>query len=128
MDWIWIPLEVVLAIHEDQLAQYGGAGGVRDEGLLQSALARPQNLAAYGDPDAAALGTGYAFGVVRNHPFVDGNKRTGFALLELFLARNGWRLTADDMACIQAMTALAASQLSESEFEEWVRAHLQERR
>jgi death-on-curing protein len=123
MSWIWIPLEIVLAIHEEQLSEYGGAAGLRDEGLLQSALARPQNLAAYGEPDAAALAASYAFGVVRNHPFVDGNKRTGFALLELFLMRNGWQLAADDMACIQAMMELAASRIDEAVFADWVRTN-----
>ncbi len=116
----------MLAIHEDQLAQYGGAPGVRDHGLLESALARPLNLAAYGEPDVAALATAYAYGIVRNHPFVDGNKRTGFALLEVFLIRNGWHLDADDIACIQAMLGLAAGSLDEERFAEWVRAHLRE--
>ncbi len=126
MPWIWIPLDVVLAIHEDQLAQYGGAPGLRDQGLLESALARPLNLAAYGEPDVAGLATAYAYGIVRNHPFVDGNKRTGFALLEVFLIRNGWHLDADDIACIQAMLGLAAGDLDEERFAEWVRAHLRE--
>lgn len=126
MPWIWVPLEVVLAIHEDQLAQYGGATGLRDQGLLESALARLLNLAAYGEPDVAALATAYGYGILRNHPFVDGNKRTGFALLEVFLIRNGWRLDADDIACIQAMLGLAAGNLDEERFAEWVRPHLRE--
>jgi len=124
--WIGIPVEVVLAIHEDQLAQYGGAPDVRDQGLLESPLARPLNLAAYGEPDVAALAAAYACGVVRNHPFVDGNKRTGFALLEVFVIRNGWHLDADDIACIRAMLDLAAGRLDEDRFAGWVRAHLRE--
>lgn len=126
MPWIWIPIEVVLAIHEDQLARYGGAPGVRDQGLLESALARPLNLAAYGEPDIAALAAAYACGIVRNHPFVDGNKRTGFALLEVFLIRNDWHLDANDIACIRAMLDLAADRLDEETFAGWVRAHLRE--
>ena len=126
MPWIWIPLEVVLAIHEDQLAQYGGAPGVRDHGLLESALARPLNLAAYGEPDVAALASAYACGIVRNHPFVDGNMRTGFALLEVFHTRNRWLLDADDIACIRAMLEFAAGNLDEQTFAGWVRAHLRE--
>lgn len=126
MPWIWLPLEVVLAIHEDQLVQYGGAPGVRDQGLLESALARPLNLAAYGEPDVAALASAYACGIVRNHPFVDGNKRTGFALLEVFLIRNGWHVDADDIACIRAILELAAGNLDEQTFVGWVRAHLRE--
>lgn len=126
MPWIWLPLEVVLAIHEDQLVQYGGAPGVRDQGLLESALARPLNLAAYGEPDVAALASAYACGIVRNHPFVDGNKRTGFALLEVFLIRNGWHVHADDIACIRAILELAAGNLDEQTFVGWVRAHLRE--
>ena len=121
--WIWIPLEVGLAIHEDQLAQYGGATGVRDKGLLESALARPQNLASYGEPDAAAIAAAYAYGIVRNQPFVDVNKRTAFALVEVFLVRNGWRLEVDDLGCIEAMLSLAEGKIDEQTFVNWMRAH-----
>lgn len=96
---------------------------MRDKELLESALARPINLAVYGEPDVAALAAAYAIAIVRNHPFVDGNKRTGFALLEVFLVRNGWRLDADDLACIQAMFELAAGTLGEEAFAGWVRIH-----
>ena len=121
--WIWIPFEVALAIHEDQLAQYGGATGARDKGLLESALARPQNLASYGEPDAAAIATAYAYRIVRNQPFVDGNKRTAFALVEVLLVRNGWRLEVDDLGCIEAMLSLAEGTIDEQTFANWMRVH-----
>jgi death-on-curing protein len=124
MNWEWLLESVVLDIHEVQLAEHGGATGLRDEGLLRSALARPQNLLAYGDnPCAAELATAYAFGIVRNHPFVDGNKRTAFVAMELFLNLNGWTLTAGDESCIAVMEAAAAGSLSEDELLTWVRDH-----
>jgi len=88
--WIWVDPTVVLAVHEEQLAEYGGSAGIRDAGLLESALARPKNLAAYGEPDVAELAASYGFGIARNHPFVDGNKRTAFVSVELFLRLNGY--------------------------------------
>ena len=124
-DWEWIQENVVLALHDAQLAEHGGGTGLRDEGLLRSALARPENLLAYGDnPDAADLATAYAFGIARNHPFVDGNKRTAFVTMELYLDVNGWTLNADDTSCITTMEALAAGCLTEAEFSTWVRSHL----
>ena len=87
--WTWIDRAVVLAVHNAQLVEHGGAAGIRDTGLLDSALPRPLHRAAYGKPDAAELAASYAFGIARNHPFVDGNKRTAFVVLELFLAMNG---------------------------------------
>lgn len=119
--WVWIEPDVVLAIHDEQIDEHGGASGVRDQGLLESALARPQNLEAYGGPDVFLLAAAYAFGVAKNHPFVDGNKRTAFVLCELFLDLNGWTLAADDAACLAAMLALAAGELSEDEFAAWLR-------
>jgi death-on-curing protein len=125
MDWIWIVDSVVLAIHEAQLAEHGGMVGIRDEGLLASALARPRNVQAYGeDPDAASLAAAYAFGLSRNHPFLDGNKRTAFIVMELFLNMNGWTLDADDAVCISMMLTLAAGKLSEKMFAKWLRGHL----
>jgi death on curing protein len=123
-DWVWIDPAVVLAVHDEQLAEHGGASGVRDQGLLESALARPRNAAAY-DPeaDAAALAAAYAFGIARNHPFVDGNKRTALVALELFLALNGYELQADDAACVEVMLRLAAGDLGEAELAAWVRAN-----
>ena len=98
--------------------------GVRDENLLASALARPHNLDAYGDkPDVAAIAGAYAFGIARNHPFFDGNKRTAFVLMELFLNLNGWRLEASDADCITTMLALAAGDLSEENLAGWLRQH-----
>ena len=118
--WVWIDPEVILAVHEEQLAEHGGAG-VRDAGLMESALAKPVNLAAYGDPDAADLAAAYGFGLARNHPFVDGNKRTAFVAVELFLALNGWTLTASDADCVMTMLSLAAGELDEATFAAWLR-------
>ena len=100
MDFIWIETSVVRAIHDAQLAEHGGLAGVRDEGLLESALARPQNLLAYGMPDVADCAAAYGFGIARNHPFSDGNKRTAFVCTELFLALNGYGLTANDRSFV----------------------------
>lgn len=94
--WVWLPAEVLLAMHDEQLAEHGGAQGTRDEGLFASALARPQHLVTYGEPDAAQLAAAYAFGIARNHPFIDGKKRTAYVAAELFLALNGLALTASD--------------------------------
>ncbi len=123
-EWKWLDMRVVLAAHDEQLAEHGGATGTRDQGALESALARPRNLALYGDPDAAALAAAYAFGIAKNHPFVDGNKRTALVTLELFLALNGHTVTADDVQCVAASLSLAAGELSESELADWVRRHL----
>jgi death on curing protein len=124
--WIWVQDSVVLAIHEAQLAEHGGIAGIRDEGLLSSALARPLNLDAYGDePDAASLAAAYAFGIARNHPFLDGNKRTAFVVMELFLGLNGWILTAEDTDCISTMLALASGNLSEKALTDWLREHIE---
>jgi len=121
--WVWIEASVVLAVHDEQLAEHGGASGVRDAGLLESALARPLHLATYGEPDVADLAAAYGFGLARNHPFIDGNKRTAFVAVELFLALNRWSLTADDANCVLTMLALAAGELSETGFATWVRRH-----
>jgi death-on-curing protein len=125
MRWIWVVDSVVLAVHESQLSEHGGAAGVRDEGLLASALARPRNLEAYGeDVDAAALAASYALGIARNHPFFDGNKRTAFVVMELFLNLNGWYLEASDAVCISMMQTLAAGSLSEEMLAKWLRGNL----
>ncbi len=125
--WRWLAADVLLAVHEEQLAEHGGAAGVRDLGLFESALARPQNLAAYGDPDAAALAAAYGVGLAKNHPFVDGNKRTAFVAVELFLALNGLDLVADDAACVLTMLAVAAGTLDEPAFAAWLRSHTRPR-
>ena len=121
--WVWIQREVIVAIHEMQLAEHGGLEGVRDAGLLDSALGRPQNLAAYEAPDAAALAAAYGWGISRNHPFIDGNKRTGFVAAELFLRLNGQVLQADDASCVLTMLAVAAGDMPEEAFAAWLRAH-----
>jgi death-on-curing protein len=121
--WLWIATEVALAAHAEQLAEHGGGQGVRDTGLLASAMARPRNLADYTDPDAAALAAAYAFGIARNHPFVDGNKRTAAVVAETFLVINGYRLTANDAELVVAVIALAAGDLSEEGLADWFRQH-----
>ena len=125
--WVWIQREVIVAIHEMQLAEHGGLDGVRDAGLLDSALGRPKNLALYGTPDVAALAAAYGWGISRNHPFLDGNKRTGFVAAELFLGLNGYALTADDAQCVITMLSLAAGDLAEDDFAAWLRQHAQRR-
>ncbi|MDI1230367.1 MAG: type II toxin-antitoxin system death-on-curing family toxin [Methylobacter sp.] len=123
MSVVWIEESVVLALHEEHLAEHGGPVGIRDRGLLESALFRPQNLVGYGDPDLAALAAAYGFGLARNHPFIDGNKRTAFTVMELFLALNGQELIADDTSCIVTILKLAEGSLSETEFADWIRAN-----
>jgi death-on-curing protein len=124
--WLWIVDSVVYAIHEAQLAEHGGIAGLRDEGLLSSALARPRNLAAYADDvDAAMLAAAYAFGIARNHAFLDGNKRTAFVVMELFLDLNGWILNAEDAECISTTLALAAGDLGEKALASWLRDHVE---
>ena len=121
--WVWLDAGVLRAVHDEQLAEHGGAAGVRDEGLFESALARPENLAAYGEPDVAALAAAYGFGLARNHPFIDGNKRTAFVAVELFLDCNGCSLSADDAECVLTMLAVAAGTLDETQFAAWIRQH-----
>ncbi len=122
--WIWLHPDVVVAVHEAQLAEHGGSTGVRDGGLLESALARPLNLVAYGKPDTADLAAAYGHGISRNHAFVDGNKRTGFVAAELFLRLNGLTLTASDADCVMTMLAVAAGDITEAEFAQWLRSHI----
>jgi death on curing protein len=123
-NWVWVALEVAEAAHLEQLAEHGGGEGVRDVRLLDSAMARAQNLAAYGEPDVAALAAAYAFGIARNHPFVDGNKRTAAVVSETFLALNGFVLEATDAELVVAFLALAAGDLSEDELADWFRGHV----
>ena len=113
----------MLLLHAESLAEHGGSAGVRDEGLLDSALARPLNLVAYGDPDFADLAASYAFGIAKNHAFVDGNKRAALLSAGLFLALNGFRMTASQVDATQAMLALAAGELGEEAFARWLRAN-----
>ena len=122
--WVWIATEVAEAAHVEQLAEHGGPAGVRDAGALDSAMARARNLALYGDPDLAALAAAYGFGIARNHPFVDGNKRTAAVVMEAFVALNGSVLTATDAELVVAIQALAAGELGEDELADWLRDHL----
>lgn len=122
--WVWIDSKVLYAVHDEQLAEHGGSSGIRDAGLFESALARPQNLLAYGEPDVAALAAAYGYGIARNHPFIDGNKRTAFVAVELFLTLNGYQLQADDVSCVMKMLDVAAGQISEEQFAVWLRANI----
>lgn len=122
--WAWLQHDVVLAIHDEQLAEHGGGPGIRDAALLESALARPRNAANHGNPDVADLAAAYGWGLSRNHPFVDGNKRTAFVSIELFLRLNGKELVADDADCVLTMLAVAAGDLSEGDLAQWIRDRL----
>jgi death-on-curing protein len=125
---IWVERATVLIGHAESLAAHGGLSGLRDPGLLDSALARSLNLHAYDpDADAAALAAAYAFGIVRNHPFVDGNKRTAFLTGALFVEANGFRFGASEAEVIMRTLALAASEIDEAEFAAWLRDNVQPR-
>ena len=123
MTWRWIDKRALLLLHNETLAEHGGAAGIRDEGLLDSALARPLNLVAYGEPDYADLAASYGFGLAKNHAFFDGNKRAAFLAVGLFLALNGYRLTATQVDATLTMLAVAAGEMEESAFADWLRAH-----
>ena len=123
MTWLWLSERLVYALHSEQLAQNGGATGVRDAGLLQSALARPRNVAVYGEPDAAALAASYAFGIARNHPFIDGNKRTAFVAAATFVELHGREMTASEADAVVVMLALAAGEIGEASVADWFRAN-----
>jgi len=125
--WRWLPREVLLAVHDEQLAEHGGAPGLRDEGLFDSALARARQLANYGEPDAADLAAAYAFGLVRNRRFIDGNKRIGYVAAELFLLLNGYVMTANDESAVLTTLSLAAGDIGEVAFADWLRRHLRVR-
>ena len=127
MNWRWVDRRALLLLHADSLAEHGGAAGLRDEGLLDSALARPLNLAAYGEPDFAALAASYGVGLARNHAFVDGNKRAAFLAVGLFLALNGQRLVASQVEATTTMLALAEGSLDEAGFADWIRRHTRPR-
>ncbi|MCH8111356.1 MAG: type II toxin-antitoxin system death-on-curing family toxin [Proteobacteria bacterium] len=123
---IWLDKRIALAMHETLIREYGGSGGVRDEGLLESALARPQNQAAYGDPTLAEMAAAYAFGIARNHPFVDGNKRTALMAAYAFLRMNGLRLNAPEVEAATVIRDLAAGEIGEEELAAWITANLEE--
>ncbi len=115
------PKGVVIAMHGEQIAEHGGSLGIRDAGLLSSALARPQNQAVHGEPSIFDPAAAYAFGIIRNHPFVDGNKRTAFLAAYVFLDLNGWELMASEAEAVAAVPALAASEMDEAGFADWLK-------
>ena len=117
----WLLEGVVIAVHGEQMAEHGGSPGIRDAGLLSSALARPQNQAVYGEPSVFNLAAAYAFGIIRNHPFVDGNKRTGFLAAYVFLDLNGWELTASEAEAVAVVLASASSEMDEAGFADWLK-------
>lgn len=123
MNWRWIDKRLLLILHDESLAEHGGASGLRDEGLLDSALARPLNLVAYGEPDIADLAASYGVGLAKNHPFVDGNKRAAFLSVGLFLGLNGHRLTATQADATLTVFGMAAGEISEEQFAAWIRAN-----
>jgi death on curing protein len=122
--WRWVGADVVYAVHDRQIAEHGGLDGLRDPGAVESALARPQNLAVYGEPDAADLAAAYAYGLARSHGFADGNKRTAWVIARLFLADNGYRMRFDPAEAVRTTEKLAAGTLEESQLAEWFRHHL----
>jgi death-on-curing protein len=122
MSFRWIDQRALLLLHDESLAIHGGASGIRDQGLLESALNRPVNLAAYGNPDVFECAAAYAFGLAKNHAFVDGNKRIAFLAAGVFLRLNGWRLQVTQVDAIRTVLALAAGELSETDFAAWLRA------
>ena len=137
--WVWVGRAALELLHDESLAEHGGASGLRDEGLLESALARPQHRLAYGQPnqpnqpnqpdqpDLADLAAAYGVGLAKNHPFVDGNKRAAFLAVGLFLLLNGHRLVATQADATLTMLAVAAGEIDEPAFAAWLRSHLQER-
>lgn len=120
----WLLKEAVLAMHARQLAEHGGGAGTRDEGLLESALQRPENKTHYGEPDIAELAAAYAYGIARNHPFIDGNKRTALVASRAFLLYNGYQITASKEDRLNTFLALASGNLTEDELAIWFRSHL----
>ncbi len=121
--WIWLDATDVTAYHAEQIAEHGGSAGLRDRGLLESALARPQNLAAYGEPSVFDLAAGYAAGIAKNHPFVDGNKRTAFVASVTFLELNGWQFVGTEEATAAAFLELAGDKLFQHELSHWLESH-----
>lgn len=121
---VWLSRPVILAFHDEQLAEHGGALGLRDEGLLDSALARPLNRAGHGEPDIAELAALYGIALALNHPFVDGNKRTAYVALETFLALNGCRFPVSDAEAVVMTLAMASGEIGDAEFTDWVRGNV----
>jgi death on curing protein len=124
--FIWINQRIIMAVHDEQLAEHGGSTGLRDEGLLQSALGRPQNAAAYNDnADIYTLAAAYAYALAKNHPFIDGNKRTAAVAMELFIEINGYKLTSTNVEGVIMMLKLAGGDMSEEELITWLRANVE---
>ena len=123
--WKWINRQVLLLLHDESLAEHGGASGLRDEGLIDSALARPLNLALYEQPDLASLAASYGIGLVKNHAFVDGNKRVAFLAVGLFLSINGYRLVTTQVEATLTMLDAAAGEIEEAAFAQWIRTHIE---
>ncbi len=125
--WVWLAANVLRAVHDEQLAEHGGASGEREGGRFDAALARPPQMAANGQPDAADLAAAYGCGIARGQPFRHGNERTALVAVELFLALNGLRLTADDAASVITWLDVAAGELDESDFAAWLRVNIDHR-
>ena len=121
-EWRWVSETLIYAVHDRQLAEHGGLSGIRDKGAIESALARPKNLAAYGDPDAAALAAAYCYGIARNHGFVDGNKRTAWIAARLFLRDNDRQLSFDKLEAVKLVEDVAAGRLTEDDLAAWFRS------
>ncbi len=120
---VWLSRKIILAVHDIQLREHGGASGIRDEGLRESALARPLNRAGYGEPDTVELAAVYAIAIARNHPFIDGNKRTAYVAMVLFLALNGMAFVPDYGDAVITMLTMAAGEMPDDAFVDWVRAN-----
>ena len=127
MNWRWVDRRALLLLHADSLAEHGGAPGLRDEGLFESALARPLNQSLYGEPTLELLAASYGVGLAKNHAFVDGNKRAAFLAVGLFLGLNGWRLHASQAEATLTMLAVAAGTFDEAGFADWIRQHARPR-
>lgn len=127
MNWRWLDQSALLLLHQESLVEHGGAAGIRDAGLFESALARPVNLALYEDPDFAELAAAYGFGLAKNHPFVDGNKRAAFLGIGMFLYLNGWRLNASQLDATQTVLKVAAGEIDELALADWIRGHSERR-
>lgn len=127
MTWRWISRQALLLLHGESLAEHGGGAGLRDEGLLDSALARPLNLTAYGEPDHADLAASYVVGIAKNHAFIDGNKHAAFLAVGLFLHLNGWRLVTSQADATITMLSVAAGEITEAQFAGWLRRNARPR-
>jgi death-on-curing protein len=124
--WVWVERDIMLAVHDEQLEEHGGLSGLRDMGLFESAMERPKNLAAYESPDVSDLAASYGCGLAKNHPFLDGNKRTAYVAMELFLVLNGYQLMSSDADSVLTMLQVAAGDMSEKAFAKWIRNNIKE--